>query len=50
VRADADDVITRKLPTSQGSLFDTNTGTLTVKSNNGTNDITIQFNMNFGSF
>lgn len=50
VRADADDVITGKLPTSQGSSFDTNTGTLTVKSNNGTNDISIQFNMNFGSF
>lgn len=39
-----------KLLTEDGTVFDVNTGKLTLKSNKGTNDITVQFNMNFGEF
>ena len=45
-----DDEIEAKLITSEGTVFDTNSGILTLKSQDGTNDIKVQFNLNFGTF
>ena len=36
--------------TSDGTVFNSETGILTLKSKDGTNDIDIQFNFNFGTF
>lgn len=45
-----DEVIEGKLLAKDGTSFDASTGILTLKSNNGTNDIDVQFSMNFGTF
>ena len=45
-----DEEIEGKLLTLDGTAFDTNSGILTLKSQDGTNDIEVQFNFNFGTF
>ena len=49
-RTAKDEEIEGKLLTSDGTVFDTNSGILTLKSQDGTNDIEVQFNFNFGTF
>jgi hypothetical protein len=39
-----------KMLTEEGTDFDSKTGILTLKSKEGTNDIEVQFNFNFGTF
>ena len=36
--------------TQEGTEFDSENGVLTLKSKDGTNDIQVQFNFNFGTF
>ena len=36
--------------TAEGTVFDKDSGVLTLKSKDGTNDIEVQFNFNFGTF
>ena len=47
-RISADENIEKQLIVSEGSSFDKDTGTLTLKSKGGENDIQIQFSFNFG--
>ena len=49
-RKDADEEIKATILTEEGTSFDTNSGVLTLKSKGGTNDIKVQFSMNFGEF
>ena len=49
-RKDADEEIKATVLTEEGTFFDTNSGVLTLKSKGGTNDIKVQFSMNFGEF
>lgn len=39
-----------KILTEEGTVFNTQNGVLTLKSKDGTNDIDVQFNFNFGTF
>ena len=50
LRKEKDTEIEGKLLKSEGCEFDTNNGVLKLKSQDGTNDIEIQFTMNFGNF
>lgn len=47
-RTSADEALNKQLLIAEGSSFDKNTGTLTLKSKGGENDIQIQFSFNFG--
>lgn len=49
-REEKDTEIEGKLPTAEGTEFNTEDGILTIKSQAGTNDIKVQFTMNFGEF
>ena len=49
-RKDADDEIRGTILTEEGTKFDTTNGILTLKSKDATNDIKVQFEMNFGEF
>ena len=49
-RQEKDTQIESKLLTSEGTVFNTKTGILTLKSKGGDNDIEVQFTMNFGNF
>lgn len=49
-RQEKDTQIESKLLTSEGTVFNTETGILTLKSKGGDNDIEVQFTMNFGNF
>lgn len=49
-RQEADEVITAQLISQEGTEFDSETGTLTLKSKGGTNDVEVQFSFNFGTF
>ena len=49
-RKDNDDEIRGTILTSEGTEFDSENGILTLKSKDGTNDMTVQFNFNFGEF
>ncbi len=49
-RQEKDAQIESKLLTSEGTVFNTETGILTLKSKGGDNDIEVQFTMNFGNF
>lgn len=50
LRKEKDIEIEGKLLKSDGCEFDTNKGVLKLKSQDGTNDVEIQFTMNFGNF
>jgi hypothetical protein len=47
---DADVEIKGDILTSEGTSFDKNSGILTLKSSDGSNDIQVQFSFNFGTF
>ena len=49
-RIATDEEIKATILTEEGTSFDTNSGVLTLKSKGGTNDIKVQFSMNFGEF
>ena len=49
-RIATDEEIKATILTEEGTSFDTNSGVLTLKSKGGTNDIRVQFSMNFGEF
>ena len=49
-RQEKDTQIESKVLTSEGTVFNTETGILTLKSKGGDNDIEVQFTMNFGNF
>ena len=49
-RTATDEEIKATILTEEGTSFDTNSGVLTLKSKGGTNDIKVQFSMNFGEF
>jgi len=49
-REEKDTEIEGKLLTEEGTEFDKTNGKLTLKSADGTNDITVQFSFNFGEF
>lgn len=49
-RIATDEEIKATVLTEEGTKFDTDNGVLTLKSNGGTNDIKVQFSMNFGEF
>ena len=49
-RKDDDNEIRGTILTSEGTEFDSENGVLTLKSKDGTNDMTVQFNFNFGEF
>ncbi len=49
-RIATDEEIKATILTEEGTSFDTNNGVLTLKSKGGTNDIKVQFSMNFGEF
>ena len=49
-RIATDEEIKATVLTEEGTSFDTNSGVLTLKSKGGTNDIKVQFSMNFGEF
>ena len=50
IREAADEELNDKMLTEEGTVFDPETGVLTLKSNGGTNDIDVQFSFNFGTF
>ena len=45
-----DEELEGKMLTAEGTVFDKDSGVLTLKSKDGTNDIEVQFNFNFGTF
>ena len=49
-RIATDEEIKATILTEEGTSFDTDSGVLTLKSKGGTNDIKVQFSMNFGEF
>ena len=49
-RIATDEEIKATVLTEEGTSFDTDSGVLTLKSKGGTNDIKVQFSMNFGEF
>ena len=49
-RIATDEEIKATVLTEEGTKFDTDNGVLTLKSKGGTNDIKVQFSMNFGEF
>ena len=49
-RKEKDDELEGRLLQQEGSTFNSETGELTLKSVNGTNDIKVQLSLNFGEF